>query len=510
MSVARKLALVCGCWLGYGCGSPYKSAVDNGNHALVSGDFVRALVHYEQACRLSEPDDDACKAVAVHRPRAKAQLLLWIRGPCTRGQVTACATPVRNGPATLQNDPDVRRLIEVVAAKQEAACQAAYGQERDGLLYRAGCMGAHEKLLAGTSYDQRLANARLRASESLVELARAFHANAGASMILTDAALQLTANDTWRAERDRLRESFTQQAAIPVAFALAVRAPGYRETLDLCREIQDRLSDRVQCRAGGLALDGELLLQPIQTRTWTKQHQTRYQAGTRSVPNPEYPTASRAVSDARTALRFAEQESAEARADCRSATRAWTTAAGDTTRADLQREMERRCNRESELGRVESLRRSDLADAEHRLSTTGEFLREPVFENYYWTSVHHAWSAPYVFAIRGFSELFRGSNTLSKETLEQEGFAPANVPAYTADPPPTIEQMAAQAITDVVEEMAQKVERWTVERGEVRAADCKGADIRWNAAWLQCRAESALWRGSAVDGSLVLSRYLAK
>lgn len=508
--MVRRVVVLMSLFAVAGCASRYDKLVKSARGAEARGDSLAAARYYREACQSAKrADDPACVAADANARQATDSALSSAAGSCRSGDFRACdaaLAPVR------ELDPNNESARRLLADAGEAHARRCFADRNDGasdLARIAACLADAASIVTDETYARRLYEARRRAAAKFYDLSQGpgLASYPGARLLLLDAALRHMDDADVRAQHAEALAQLVAGAAIPFSARLAGRGPGAtRGVEDLCVGLQ--LGARVRCADAvegdrGVHMRSAIEMSPVRHQAWSEQHSKRYQSGVRRYPNPAYDGAQRQLSDAERALQDLERERVEANVECESAKRkVWSANSDD--RPAAEEEKRRACERYDGVEQIYK-RRVDERDRARRVANdTPSFIEEPEYDTYHWTSRHFEWVAAYSFGIDVGGSAYTADDTVRVTALEQPSFAPAGVQGYQRGRDPSASDMYSQARTRVVGELRTLAERALRARSEERALACSGA-VEWTGAWLQCRAEAALWRGESPNATALLA-----
>ncbi len=389
------------------CNRAYSDAMTRADELMKQGDRSAAIEQYMLACK-AKPDSAACDQVAQESLVLKKEVLPKARQQCQSGQYMPCLQSVQLLRRSLP-DPDVDEVVAQAATGLEASCRRSTPQGFLGAQYLARCIAAFGPFVATDSWQTLERQARGQAADALLAAgARDSQTTPGVTWAFASAAQCLSSDRVPAADLQQLWARFTQSSQARVAVTLNGQpAP------ELCTGAQKSLARALTCDAVRPTLTIDLRAQMGELRHSTRdlQQSTRYVSRVDRIENAVWVRKNNTVQRVRMDLQNAERNLAEANAACQSSTSNQSYS----------------CNRANQLRSAYNSEVNEYNYEVRQLNSIPEVIEQPVYDVYQWVQRQHHFSLP----IRASFTLPSGprefSLTIDHDTVEQGGFAAANV-----------------------------------------------------------------------------------
>lgn len=484
--------LCCAAALGLSSCSAAWQAANRGQEALDRGDAVTALAEYADACKQSEDKDWCARAERLYLD-VKVDLLEQATPLCgVRGKERACLDLV-NQARRVRDDPQLAVLADAAGGTWLSNCRTLETPTPVDAIVRIRCVDALTQDVGTPAYRQQAAAERLEAAKFVGAQAQRY-----ATEGLVANALGL----------GTLAVCFSKQAPAPVPLAglrqlvvdrfstpTAVAADGLLSANLVCRDLERSSDGRLRCAQGNTTVGLRASLMRGQlAHTFADQPMSVEYVVRRDVyDNPEWNrlAASRdahvqTVRQARQNERLAEDDCAQARREL--------SRAENCQRCPARTTQESYCQRARTLEDFRRHAEDDLESVERVLRRTDRQLVHEVRDTWHWVRRTHTWRLPYAVAFTATAGVPTKDFvvTMSRSADEQQGFAPADVPALTAMTPDvgSLDEEAVGEAREALEQWAKEA-REALSRTKERTCDGSAGPGQT----LECQTAAAYLRG---------------
>jgi hypothetical protein len=491
-----------------GCNSVYHQLMAHARQAESEGNFTAAVRSYREACRNTpHRDEEACRLAPLMVQKATEKAIAATRQACESGDLDVCLPPLL---AVWKLDPKSLKVNTALAQASQLhreRCASQWSAEGPLSTAVAGVVCLQRaRQFPVPAYQAYLKEREGQLAMRFSELATAAdeQASPGAATVLWSTAQCLSPGGKGAMREPVARNGFLSQSSIPLIIPPLQGSipPGMAEHLvGPCERMASQLPSAVRCAVVGttpgqqepLVVRVDALIEPVEEKFTEEAKSLRYVAGKVDVPNRDYPAARERLMAATIALEEVQRKKKQKNAECEATQVRYASSCTGCSTAKTA------CEEAQSLKAEYEARSKEHAAATTHLEKTPENVEMTLYDDFQYALKTYRWTSDFHFTLLSSSDTTPSNNlqqgVLSFTDTEHPGLSKAGL---EADPlkAPNDADFAKAFLERLTPYVVSAVKRDSAMRGSAREAWCKEQPEDWNIPWLQCWAESTLWKNA--------------